>query len=43
MKDLIKQILREETSGLDPKILSAAYKMMDNLPKDCLWYYDTHE
>ncbi len=43
MKDLIKQILREETSGLDPKILSAAYKMMDNLTKDCLWYYDTPE
>ncbi len=43
MKDLIKQILREETSGLDPKILSATYKMMDNLTKDYLWYFDTPE
>jgi hypothetical protein len=43
MKDLIKKILKEETSGLDPKVISAAYKMMDNLTKDCLWYYDTPE
>jgi hypothetical protein len=43
MKDLIKQILREETSGFDPKMLNTAYKMMDNLTKDCLWYYDTPE
>jgi hypothetical protein len=43
MKDLIKQILREETSGLGPKMLNAAYKMMNKLTKDCLWYYDTPE
>ena len=43
MKDLIKQILREETSGLGPKMLNAAYKMMNNLTKYCLWYYDTPE
>jgi hypothetical protein len=43
MKERIRQILREETSGLGPKMLNAAYKMMDNLTKDCLWYYDTPE
>ncbi len=43
MKDLIKKILKEETSDLNPKVLSATYKMMDHLTKDCLWYYDTPE
>jgi hypothetical protein len=43
MKERIRQILREETSGLDPKVISAAYKMMDNLTKDYLWYFDTPE
>ncbi len=41
MKDLIKKILKEETSGLDPKMLNTAYKMMNNLTKDYFWYYDT--
>ena len=43
MKERIRQILREETSGLDPKMLNAAYKMMNKLTKDCLWYFDTPE
>jgi hypothetical protein len=43
MKERIRQILREETSDLDPKMLNAAHKMMNNLTKDCLWYYDTPE
>jgi hypothetical protein len=43
MKERIRQIVREETSGLDPKVISAAYKMMDNLTKDYLWYFDTPE
>jgi hypothetical protein len=43
MKERIRQILREETSGLDPKMLNTAYKMMNNLTKGCHWYYDTPE
>ena len=42
MKERIRQILREETSGLDPKV-SAAYNMMNNLTKGCHWYFDTPE
>ena len=41
MKERIRQILREETSGLDPKMLNTAYKMMNNLTKGCHWYFDT--
>ena len=43
MKERIRQILREETSVLGPKVISAAYKMMNVLTKDCLWYFDTPE
>ena len=43
MKDLIRKILREETSGFDPKMLNALYQYMNFLTKDYLWYYDTPE
>ena len=43
MKERIRQILREETSDLDTKMLNSAYKMMDNLTKGYIWYYDTPE
>ena len=43
MKNKIRQILREETSDLDTKMLNSAYKMMDNLTKGYIWYYDTPE
>jgi len=43
MKDLIKKILREETSYFDPKMLKSLYKFMELQTKDCIWYYDTPE
>jgi hypothetical protein len=41
MKDKIRQILREETSEFDPKMLNALYQYMNHLTKDYVWYYDT--
>ena len=43
MKNKIRQILREETSGFDPKMLNALYQYMNFLTKDYVWYYDTPE
>ena len=43
MKNRIRQILREETSGFDPKMLEQLYKFMNHLTKDYIWYYDTPE
>ena len=43
MKNKIKQILREETSGFDPKMLKALYQYMNFLTKDYVWYTDTPE
>ena len=43
MKDLIRQILREETSGFDDKTLKALYQYMNFLTKDYVWYHDTPE
>ena len=43
MKDKIRQILREETSGFDPKMLKALYQYMNYLTKDYVWYHDTPE
>ena len=43
MKDLIKKILREETSGFDPKMLKVLYEYMNSLTKDYRWYHDAPE
>ena len=43
MKNKIRQILREETSGFDPKMLKALYQYMNFLTKDYVWYHDTPE
>ena len=43
MKNKIRQILREETSGFDPKMLKVLYQYMNNLTKDYRWYTDTPE
>jgi hypothetical protein len=43
MKDLIKQILREETSGLTDGQIKAAYSLMNMITKDYYWYHDTPE
>ena len=43
MKNKIRQILREEKSGFDPKMLKALYQYMNFLTKDYVWYYDTPE
>jgi hypothetical protein len=43
MKDLIKQILREETSGLTDGQIKSAYSLMNMITKDYRWYYDTPE
>ena len=43
MKNKIRQILREETSGFNPKMLNALYQYMNFLTKDYVWYYDTPE
>jgi hypothetical protein len=43
MKDLIKQILREETSGLTDGQIKAVYSLMNMITKDYHWYHDTPE
>ena len=43
MKDKIRQILREETSEFDPKMLEQLYKFMNNITKNYIWYHDTPE
>jgi hypothetical protein len=43
MKNLIKKILREETSGLSDSEKNAAYKMMNHITKGYHWYHDTPE
>jgi hypothetical protein len=43
MKDLIKKILREETSGLTDAQIKAGYVLMNMITKDYRWYYDTPE
>jgi hypothetical protein len=43
MKDLIRQILREETSGLTDGQIKAGYALMNHLTKGYQWYYDTPE
>jgi len=43
MKDLIRQILREETSGLTDGQIKAAYSLMNMITKDYQWYHDTPE
>jgi hypothetical protein len=43
MKDLIKKILREETSGLTDAQIKAGYVLMNMITKDYYWYYDTPE
>lgn len=42
-KSLIQKILKEETSGFDPKMLNLLYKFMNTLTKDYVWYYDNPE
>ena len=41
MKDLIKKILKEETSGLSDAEKDAGYILMNNLTKGYQWYHDT--
>ena len=43
MKDLIRQILREETSGLTDGQIKSAYSLMNMITKGYHWYYDTPE
>ena len=43
MKNLIRQILREETSGLTDGQIKAAYSLMNMITKDYQWYHDTPE
>ena len=43
MKNKIRQILREETSEFDPKMLKTLYQYMNFLTKDYVWYHDTPE
>ena len=43
MKDLIKKILREETSGLTDGQIKSAYSLMNMITKDYQWYTDTPE
>ena len=43
MKNLIRQILREETSGLTDGQIKAGYALMNMITKDYRWYYDTPE
>jgi len=38
MKDLIKKILKEETSGLSDTEKNAAYKLMNHITKGYQWY-----
>jgi hypothetical protein len=41
MIDLIKKILKEETSGLTDAHIKSGYKLMNFLTKGYYWYYDT--
>ena len=43
MKNLIKKILRKETSGLTDGQIKAAYSLMNIITKGYQWYYDTPE
>ena len=43
MKDLIKKILREETSELTDGQIKAGYDLMNILTKGYQWYHDTPE
>ena len=43
VKNKIRQILREETSEFDPKMLNTLYQFMNNLTKGYVWYHDTPE
>ena len=43
MKDKIRQILREETSGLSDAEKNVAYKMMNHITKGYYWYIDSPE
>ena len=43
MKNLIKKILREETSGLTDGQIKAGYTMMNMITKGYHWYTDTPE
>ena len=43
MKNKIRQILREETSGFEENTLNALYQYMNFITKDYVWYTDTPE
>jgi hypothetical protein len=43
MKNLIKKILREETSGLTDEQIKAGYDLMNMITKGYQWYTDTPE
>ena len=43
MKDLIRQILRKETSGLTDGQIKYSYDFMNILTKGYQWYHDTPE
>ena len=43
MKDKIRQILREETSGFEENMLNTLYQYMNFITKDYVWYTDTPE
>ena len=43
MKNLIRQILREETSGLTDGQIKSGYALMNMITKDYYWYHDTPE
>jgi hypothetical protein len=43
MKNLIKKILREETSGLTDGQIKGGYQLMNMITKGYQWYHDTPE
>ncbi len=43
MKKLIRQILREETSGLTDAQIKSGYNLMNMITKGYHWYHDTPE
>jgi len=43
MKNLIRKILKEETSGLSDAQKDASYILMNNRTKGYQWYHDTPE
>jgi hypothetical protein len=43
MKNLIKKILREETSGLTDSQIKSGYALMNMITKGYQWYHDTPE